>query len=278
MLDAREVYVVYDKQNQKVMDDTMDKVLKLFEEICVNKDCRTCRYRNVLLTEPPCYICRFYDCYIESGSCAGCVYGDLKENEGICAECDGYIHFETMPDCSECEDGECGLCPSYTKKDVSPVSEEEPESCSNCVNSECTADEYPCAVCEDGDNYIDIRKVKEEQTEKQSCHRCIHMGMDFDATTNEGECQDCENGSNFKQNARQIAFQTQVGGSHYKSLNVPSGFPDPAEFCIVHDLGGAETAIIKYVFRHSYKGGVEDLKKAKQYIEFLAACRYNEVI
>lgn len=90
-------------------------------------------------------------------------------------------------------------------------------------------------------------------------------------------CENCA-GRHFQENARLKVFSTQVGGSHYKTEGIPPGFPDPAEFCIQHNLGGAETNVVKYVFRHNRKNKLEDLRKAKQWLEFLAAVRYNATL
>lgn len=59
-------------------------------------------------------------------------------------------------------------------------------------------------------------------------------------------------------------FKTQIGGTHYKGFAI-----DPARFCIENGLGFAEGSAVKYVCRWKLKGGVEDLKKAKHYIEML---------
>lgn len=204
----------------------------------------------------------------------------FEENPG-CIDC---IYRERAPDDEPCED-----CIDFSQKrtvhpsdDLKASSIEEPMACSNCVNAELSSTSDQCFRCKDYSGYIDARKlnaaIDEATDDQQSCHRCIHIGMGFNSTSKEGACADCEEHSHFKQNARQIVFASQVGGSHYKNPDVPEGFPDPAEFCIMHGLGGAETAVVKYVFRHNRKDGVKDLKKAKQYIEFIAACRYNEII
>ncbi len=43
----------------------------------------------------------------------------------------------------------------------------------------------------------------------------------------------------------------------------------PIDFIMKNDLGFCEGNIIKYVMRWEMKNGVTDLKKAKQYIDFL---------
>ena len=56
----------------------------------------------------------------------------------------------------------------------------------------------------------------------------------------------------------------QVGGSHYRQGQI-----QPVEYILANDIGFCEGNIIKYVSRWKLKGGVEDLLKAKQYINIL---------
>jgi hypothetical protein len=60
------------------------------------------------------------------------------------------------------------------------------------------------------------------------------------------------------------SFKKQVGGSHYKKYKI-----QPVEFIIKNNIGFVEGNIIKYVLRFKEKGGVQDLNKAKHYIELL---------
>jgi hypothetical protein len=60
------------------------------------------------------------------------------------------------------------------------------------------------------------------------------------------------------------SFKKQVGGSHYKKYKI-----QPVEFIIKNNIGFVEGNIIKYVLRFKEKGGVQDLEKAKHYIELL---------
>ena len=59
-------------------------------------------------------------------------------------------------------------------------------------------------------------------------------------------------------------MQTQVGGDHYKSLKI-----QPLEYALANDLGICEHAVIKYVSRWKQKGGIDDLRKAKHYIDIM---------
>jgi len=60
------------------------------------------------------------------------------------------------------------------------------------------------------------------------------------------------------------SYKKQVGGNHYKKYKI-----QPVEFIIKNNIGFVEGNIIKYVLRFKEKGGVQDLEKAKHYIELL---------
>lgn len=61
------------------------------------------------------------------------------------------------------------------------------------------------------------------------------------------------------------AYARQVGGSHYKSSI------DPDKYIAANNLNFREGNIIKYVTRWRKKGGVEDLRKARDYLNRLIA-------
>ena len=54
----------------------------------------------------------------------------------------------------------------------------------------------------------------------------------------------------------------QIGGNHYKGLAI-----QPTEFCMQNRLDACVHGILKYVTRHRSKNGVEDLRKARHYVE-----------
>ena len=56
----------------------------------------------------------------------------------------------------------------------------------------------------------------------------------------------------------------QIQGSHYKDRAI-----QPIEFILANDLGFCEGNVVKYVTRWKDKNGVEDLRKAIHYLEFL---------
>lgn len=73
------------------------------------------------------------------------------------------------------------------------------------------------------------------------------------------------------------ANDIQIGGQHYKKAEFQPWDWDR------YGVGGLEWTAIKYVTRYKDKGGVEDLKKAKHYVEKLIEdykhwYRYNKLI
>jgi hypothetical protein len=61
-------------------------------------------------------------------------------------------------------------------------------------------------------------------------------------------------------------LKVQYGGSHYKTQAI-----QPIEYIMKNNLNYAQGNVIKYVSRYKDKNGIEDLKKAKHYIDFLIA-------
>ena len=55
-----------------------------------------------------------------------------------------------------------------------------------------------------------------------------------------------------------------IGPGHYKDKPM-----QPWDFIVANNLGYLEGNVVKYVSRWRQKGGVEDLRKAKHYIEKL---------
>lgn len=60
------------------------------------------------------------------------------------------------------------------------------------------------------------------------------------------------------------ALSQQVGGTHYKGLAI-----QPVEYCYRNGIGFLEGSVIKYVTRWRGKNGVEDLRKARHFLDLL---------
>lgn len=54
----------------------------------------------------------------------------------------------------------------------------------------------------------------------------------------------------------------QVGGTHYSKQVI-----QPWDFIHANNIGYLEGNVIKYIARHKHKNGIEDLYKAKHYLE-----------
>ena len=57
---------------------------------------------------------------------------------------------------------------------------------------------------------------------------------------------------------------TQIGGNHYSDMTI-----QPIEFIHKNNLSFIQGNVIKYVCRYKDKGGIQDLNKAKHYIDLL---------
>lgn len=64
--------------------------------------------------------------------------------------------------------------------------------------------------------------------------------------------------------AEERAIDVQVGGSWYKDCAI-----QPIQYVLANNLGFCEGNVVKYITRWQKKGGLEDLAKAKHYIDLL---------
>ncbi|MGB2832955.1 MAG: DUF3310 domain-containing protein [Methylotenera sp.] len=56
----------------------------------------------------------------------------------------------------------------------------------------------------------------------------------------------------------------QIGGDHYKSMVI-----QPVQYILANNIGFVEGNIIKYISRYKAKNGLQDLKKARHFIDIL---------
>ena len=66
-------------------------------------------------------------------------------------------------------------------------------------------------------------------------------------------------------------YEKQVGGNHYQTMKI-----QPAEFINKNKMLFAEGNAIKYICRHINKGGLQDLEKAKHYIDMIIERDYGD--
>ena len=63
----------------------------------------------------------------------------------------------------------------------------------------------------------------------------------------------------------------QVGGEHYKGKGI-----QPIEYIMANELDFCEGCVVKYISRWRDKNGLDDLLKAKHYLEFLIEREKNK--
>ena len=68
------------------------------------------------------------------------------------------------------------------------------------------------------------------------------------------------------------ANENQIGGDHYKNKVI-----QPWDFIVGNSLGFLEGNAIKYICRYKEKGGIDDLMKAKHYLEKLIEIHQSEI-
>ena len=66
------------------------------------------------------------------------------------------------------------------------------------------------------------------------------------------------------------AENRQIGGNHYKDMVI-----QPTEFIHRNNLSFIQGNVIKYICRYKSKNGIQDLKKAKHYIDLLIEFEYD---
>lgn len=83
--------------------------------------------------------------------------------------------------------------------------------------------------------------------------------------------RDCQHGyADTVQDHIDAALNRQEGGSHYKQMKI-----QPFEYIHANGIGFAEGNVIKYVSRWRSKNGIEDLKKARHFIDLLIEAETN---
>ena len=66
------------------------------------------------------------------------------------------------------------------------------------------------------------------------------------------------------------AYDKQIGGKHYQNFSI-----QPSKFVIENELLFPEGNVIKYICRHRFKNGKEDLEKAVHFIEMIIERDYQ---
>ena len=80
-----------------------------------------------------------------------------------------------------------------------------------------------------------------------------------------------KNGTLNEHTATESALKEQSGGNHYLDNAI-----QPIEYIQANRMQFAEGCVIKYVSRHSFKNGKEDILKAIQNLQFILERDYND--
>jgi len=72
-------------------------------------------------------------------------------------------------------------------------------------------------------------------------------------------------------NRRESALDVQTGGSHYKDCKI-----QPVEYIHGNNLSYLQGNVVKYVTRYKNKNGIEDLEKARHYLELIMELEYGD--
>ena len=65
-------------------------------------------------------------------------------------------------------------------------------------------------------------------------------------------------------------YDKQIGGTHYRTMKI-----QPSKFVIENKMLFAEGNVVKYICRHPYKDGKQDLEKAKHFIDMIIERDYS---
>lgn len=104
-----------------------------------------------------------------------------------------------------------------------------------------------------------------------SCSTCDH----WNDSQGDKACISCAPGASNWQHSvhpEKTALEKQEGGSHYKDKGI-----QPIVYIYANNMGFCDGNVVKYVTRYKEKNGIEDLKKAKHYIELLIEMEYGNV-
>lgn len=98
--------------------------------------------------------------------------------------------------------------------------------------------------------------------DKESCVICPDTIKAF---------EEKELGQKVKKEFNFRAIDQQVGGNHYKGMKI-----QPFTFAMANNFNAGQFGVLKYISRYKNKNGIEDLRKAKHFLELLAEEEYHE--
>lgn len=142
------------------------------------------------------------------------------------------------------------------------------KACRNCIHLD-----YDSGFCTCTSPCVGYNKfVKFEGRRILSCEGCINKRLDDGCYLSEPTS--CINNSKYESiteaEMKGLRIKTlkpsedQIGGQHYKNLAI-----QPSEYIQKNKLTWCEGNVIKYVTRHKFKNGKEDIEKAIHYLNLL---------
>ena len=110
--------------------------------------------------------------------------------------------------------------------------------------------------------------LKESRMESQRIYKCPVCREIVSSTWGSCKCGSPESRRRYEdfigKEPELTAKDVQIGGNHYKDLSI-----QPGDYIRENKLGWYEGNVIKYITRHDKKNGLEDVMKAKHYIEMI---------
>ena len=77
-------------------------------------------------------------------------------------------------------------------------------------------------------------------------------------------------GEKFNGIVKNNPLNIQTGGNHYKDMKI-----QPIVYSMENNLNACQHSVVKYISRYKSKNGLEDLKKARHFIDLLMKIEYD---
>lgn len=116
--------------------------------------------------------------------------------------------------------------------------------------------------CEAGDDYGFVTDAAFEAGVRPKVSRAPHISAEEHKAFWERQLE--------RVSPKVDTMAVQVGGAHYKTLAI-----QPTEFCQRNGLDFCIGSVLKYLTRWRSKNGIEDLRKAKHFVEIREAFPYH---
>ena len=231
--------------------------------------CGKCGATNTTKHKERCRCCGgLFDSLVQDhprlqGQCEACVENYEKEKQYVssdryaCAGCEKYFH---ELDLSKDKDGNLLCAPCSQAYDAGRVPKKEPAT--NFFCSQCKYESsWPFSVCGKCGAYgycLDKRLPRDGES-------TLSVSLNSDAPNKGWRCGDCgERMDSELMCSCDKNKNKQPDNSHYTRGGI-----EPWTYIQANDLNFFEGSVVKYITRWRHKNGVEDLRKARVYIDEL---------